>query len=255
MQLPTLTMTEYSIVFNILSFTIATMGAAALFFFLAAQTVESRYRLGVYISGLVVAIACYHYVQIFLSWNGAYTLQGGAYVPTGKPFNPAYRYVDWLLTVPLLLTELVAVLNLPRNVGRPLQVKLIIAAILMIVLGYPGEIATAASTKWLWWAVAMVPFLFIVYTLFAQLSAAVGRQPERVRDLVAGARWLTVVSWSFYPIAYLAPVAGLSGSTSEVVLQIGYSIADIVSKAGLGLYIYGIARTKSETVEPAVSPA
>ena len=93
------------------------------------------YRTALLLSGLVVAIACYHYVRIYDSFSAAYAPSGDGYSATGVAFNDACRYADWLLTVPLLVIELVAVLNLPRALARSLMVKLGGAAVAMIVLG------------------------------------------------------------------------------------------------------------------------
>ena len=193
------------------------------------------------------------YFRIYESWKGAYVLQGGSYTPSGLPFNDAYRYADWLLTVPLLV-ELVAVLALSAAVARPLLTKLVVAAVLMIGLGYPGEVASATPTRLLWWALSMLPFLYIMYVLWAQLSRSLDRQPEAVKALVSRARLLILLSWSFYPIAFLAPELGVGGSMAEVLLQVGYTVADLVAKVGLGLYVFGIARTKSDAEGFAPAP-
>jgi bacteriorhodopsin len=126
------------------------------------------------------------------------------------------------------------------------MVRLSAAAALMIALGYPGEVATSAGGAWLWWGLAMIPFLYILRTLYSEFGNAVSNQPDTVRPLISKARSLIVVTWSFYPIAFLAPYLGLSGAAGEVALQVGYTVADITAKVGLGLYIYFIARAKSE---------
>ncbi len=123
------------------------MGASFIFFVLSRSQVAEKYRPALLISALVVAIAGYHYFRISGSWSEAYALSGGAYSPTGVPFNDAYRYVDWVLTVPLLLIETVAVLALAKNVSNGIAARLGIAALFMIVLGYPGEISTDTGTR------------------------------------------------------------------------------------------------------------
>ncbi len=235
---------QYGLISNLMSLTVAGMGAAAIFFFLSRSQVAPAYRPALLISGIVVAIACYHYFRIYGSFTGAYTLQDGGYVSTGVPFNDAYRYADWLLTVPLLVVELIAVMNLPRDFGRSLMLRLGGASLLMIALGYPGEVATGVGSAILWWLLAMVPFLYIVRTLYTEFVSAVERQPETARPLVNNARTLIVASWTFYPIAYLGGLG--AGAGGETLLQLGYTIADLVAKVGLGLFIYAIARAKSE---------
>lgn len=237
---------QYNLVYNMLSLTVAAMGAATVFFFLSRGSVLPKYRPALVVSGIVTLIACYHYCRIFMSWNGAFELGDSGYAASGEPFNDAYRYVDWLLTVPLLLVELVAVLSLPNKVTRSLLTRLVIAAILMIGLGYPGEVSADFGTRWLWWGLSMVPFLYILSVLWLELSKSLARQPESARGLISGARLLILISWSFYPVAYMLPMLGFGAPGSiNVGLQVGYSMADIIAKCGLGLYVYFIARAKS----------
>ena len=163
---------QFSLVYNAFSFTIAVMGAATVFFFLSRSQVAPPYRTALTVTGLVTLIALYHYVRIFASWDGAYTLVDGVMKQTGTKFNDAYRYVDWLLTVPLLLIELILVMKLPLAETVSKSVRLGLLAALMIVLGYPGEVATSFGTRWLFFALSMIPFLFIVYELFTGLQAS-----------------------------------------------------------------------------------
>jgi len=236
---------QYNLVYNAFSFAIATMLAAALFFFSVRGQVGQKYQLALIVSALVVSIAGYHYYRIFGSWEAAYSLQNGNYVLTGAPFNDAYRYVDWLLTVPLLLVETVAVLALPGMEARPLLIKLVVAAILMIATGYPGEISTDLNTRIVWGAVSTVPFIYILYILWIELSKSLLRQPEGVQTLVKNMRLLLLFSWGVYPIAYLLPMLGISGATADVGVQIGYTIADVLAKPIFGLLVFAIALEKT----------
>ena len=111
-------------------------------------------------------------------------------VATGKPFNDAYRYMDWLLTVPLLLIELILVMDLDSVTTTKVSTQLGLAAGLMIILGYPGEITEDHGTRWFYWFLAMLPFCFIVYTLFIGLKDAVEKQPADARNLVSNARYV-----------------------------------------------------------------
>jgi bacteriorhodopsin len=167
---------------------------------------------------------------------------------TGVAFNQAYRYVDWLLTVPLLLVELILVMRLSQSETVSKSMKLGGAAALMILLGYPGEVSGGIdSTRMVWGVLSMVPFLYIVYTLYSSLSEAIDRQPESVQGLIRLARNLMVVSWCFYPAVYFLPfLINMSGGTATVAIEVGYTIADITAKAVFGLVIYSIAVRKSE---------
>ena len=238
---------QYNLVYNAFSFTIAAMGAATIFFFLSRSQVAPAYRTALTITGLVTLIACYHYFRIFQSWESSYEVANNVLKPTGVAFNDAYRYVDWLLTVPLLLVELILVMRLTRAETISRGTRLGLLAALMIILGYPGEIAATSGGRWVFWALAMVPFVWIVYELFSGLSESIGKQAQDVRGLVSSARWVLVLSWSFYPVVFVFPMIGFQGGAAETAVQVGYTIADIVSKVGMGLLVYAIAMRKSET--------
>ena len=233
--------------YQLFSITIATMGAGFLFFVLAQPNLSPKYRPAMVVSALVVAVACYHYFRIFNSWNESYALTGEVYRATGIPFNDAYRYADWILTVPLLLVETVAVLALASNVASGMIWRLALAAFVMIATGYPGEISNDTTTRLIWGTISTIPFIYIVYTLFAELGKSLARQPARVQVLTRNLRLLLFASWGFYPIAYLLPVllgGGLSAN-GVVAVQVGYSLADILAKVGFGTLIYFIALEKT----------
>lgn len=238
---------QFALVSNMFSFTIATLGAAAIFFFMSRSSVAPKYRPALMVSGLVVSIACYHYFRIHESWNLAFAPSGQVFKETIQTFNDAYRYADWFLTVPLLMVELIAVLALSKSQARGLLYRLVTASVAMIALGYPGEISSDSSVRWIFWAASMVPFVYIMYVLFTELTKSLNTQPPVVRGLVSFARILILVTWSFYPIAYAIFTVTGKNASGLVALQVGYTIADITAKAGYGLLIYFIAMAKSES--------
>lgn len=241
-----ITVGQFELVYNAFSFTIAVMGAATVFLFLSRSQVAPAYRTAVTLSGIVTLIAFYHYFRIFQSWEGAYAVTAGQIADSGIKFNDAYRYVDWLLTVPLLLVELILVMRLSQAETTSKGIKLAVLAALMVIFGYPGEISMDPGTRWLWWTIAMVPFVIIVWDLFFGLKKAIDAQPEAVRGLVSTARWLTVISWCFYPVVFIFPMIGFSGGAATTAVQVGYTVADIVAKALFGVLIYVIASRKSQ---------
>jgi bacteriorhodopsin len=243
-----MTVGQFTLVYNAFSFGIATFAAATLFFWFGRSQVSHHYKTALTVTGLVTFIALYHYWRIFDSWGEAYTVTNGVVTATGVAFNQAYRYVDWLLTVPLLLIELILVMRLAQSETVSKSIKLGGAAALMIILGYPGEVSGGIdSTRFIWGALSMLPFLYIVYTLYSSLGESIERQPEGVRGLIRLARNLVVFSWFFYPVVYFLPfVFSLDGGTTTAAIEVGYTIADITAKAVFGVVIYAIAVRKSE---------
>jgi len=136
-------------------------------------------------------------------------------------------------------------LALPRMEARPLLIKLVVAAILMIATGYPGEISTDLNTRIVWGTVSTVPFAYILYVLWIELSKSLVRQPAGVQTLVKNMRLLLLLSWGVYPIAYLLPMLGITGATADIGVQIGYTIADVLAKPVFGLLVFAIALQKT----------
>ncbi len=243
---------QFQTVYNVFSFALASMLFTSLFLLVSQGRVLPRYRQAIVVSATVCGIAAYHYIRIFNSFNEAFVpaAAGGDYTLTPFGFNEGYRYVDWLLTVPLLLLETVAVLALPKATRSALLTKLIPASALMIILGYPGEIAADTAPKMIWGALSTIPFLFILYVLFVELTKSLGRQPADVSATVGRLRLLLIATWGVYPISFLFPVFGLDGASAFVARQVGYSIADVLAKCLYGLVIYKIARMKSAADDP-----
>merc|ERR1712176_134102 len=172
---------------NSLSFTFASMAASTIFFWLRLGSVSEQYKAALTITGLVTFIAAYHYIRILDSWVEAYdfpaAVNGETSAPTitGKPFNDAYRYMDWLLTVPLLLIEIVLCMKMPPAEITATATKLGVASGLMIVLGYPGELIIDEDllyVRWFFWVLAMIPFLYVVHTPLVGLSSATAAESD-----------------------------------------------------------------------------
>lgn len=252
---------QYQTVYNVLSFSLASMLAIVVFLLASQGRVLPRYRQAIVVSAIVCFIAAYHYIRIINSFSEAYVatdagspaavMNASTFVLVEGPgFNEGYRYVDWLLTVPLLLFEAIAVLALAPQVRKSLLMKLIPASALMIILGYPGEIATDTASKAVWGALSTIPFLYILYVLWVELGRSMKTQPEQVRKDIRGLRLLLLATWGVYPISYMFPMFGLEGADAFVARQVGYSVADVLAKCLFALLIYKIAREKSFVDEP-----
>jgi bacteriorhodopsin len=243
----TLTSGQWGTVYNMLSFGLVSMLATTIYTLVAQQRVLPKYRTALVMSSMVTFIAAYHYFRIFNSFHESST---GDAVKVGVgqgAFNEAYRYVDWILTVPLLLVEVVAVLGLAKAASSSLIQRLVPASALMIALGYPGEVSAENGTKTLWGVLSTIPFLYILYVLFVELSKSLDRQPEGVAATVGRLRLLLIATWGVYPISYLLPLLGQDIHDPSLFMwrQVGYTLADVLAKCVFGLTILKIARMKS----------
>ena len=254
-----MTDTQYQAVYNVLSFALASMMATTMYLWFRSFAVNKKYQSAVLISGSVTFIAAYHYFRIFNSWVEAYEYGAGtmgvngsmevaAPTLTGIPFNDAYRYMDWLLTVPLLLVEILLVMNLSAEECNSKSWKLGLAAALMIVSGYYGELTITGNLapRWICWFVSMCFFGYIVHELLVGLSDATSNENDPViSGKIRTAQIITVISWCTYPVVYLLPMLGISAGQAVVSIQVGYCASDIISKCGVGLLIYQITYAKS----------
>jgi len=234
----------YLLIYNMLSLGIASMLFTTIFLFVARERVLPRYRMAVMVSGTVTAIAAYHYFRMFDDFIHAFGADGMGIVA----YNVGYRYVDWFLTVPLLLVETVAVLALARALQTKLLVRLVPAAAAMIALGYPGDarIDIFGIAPSVWGLLSTIPFLYILYVLFVELGKSLDRQSAQVQRKIKELRLLLLATWGVYPIAFIANMNAVGFDESSFVLrEVGYTIADILAKCLFGLVIFTIARMKS----------
>ncbi|MAR53232.1 MAG: bacteriorhodopsin [Acidimicrobiales bacterium] len=223
---------QYTLVYNVLSFGTAVMFGAFVYFLTQMKTVKDQYRSAVSVSAVVVGIAGYHYFRIWSDFGE-------------MKMNEGYRYADWLITVPLLIIELLIVLGVSTELRKKLMTGLLPATVLMIGLGYPGEVSSSTGTKWLFWFLAMVPFVYILRTLYGQLKSAAERETPAVSAAIRNATIVLLGTWMVYPLAYLFPVFDGDSGTLETLRQVAYTFADITAKGLYGLMIVGIAKARS----------
>ena len=220
------------LVYNALSFGTAVMLGAFVYFLTQIKSVAKQYQNGVAVSAVVVGIAGYHYFRMWSGWAEG-------------TVNEGYRYADWLITVPLLVIELLIVLGVTADRRKKLMTTLVPATVLMIGLGYPGETSANETTKWTFWVLSMIPFLYILFTLSGELKAAKARETGAVSTSINNATKILLVTWLVYPISYLIPVVFTVSDGAEAGRQVAYTIADITAKALYGLMILNIAKARS----------
>jgi len=221
--------------------TMAMMGASVFFFF-ELNTTSPKWRTSILVSGLITLIAAVHY----------YYMRGYS-LATGE--SPTFfRYVDWLLTVPLMCVEFYLI---TKKAGAKLSLlwKLIAASVFMLVTGYVGEAIYPTETQsWFWGAISSVAYFYIVYLVWfgevaklAQSSSAAVNAANKVLG------WFILVGWAIYPIGYiLGTKGGLFGmqliadpAAASRVMDIVYNIGDAINKIGFGLVIYALSRKES----------
>ncbi len=212
-----------------ISFWLVSMGclAATVFFFLERSSVPAAWRVSITVAGLVTGIAFVHYIYMRDVW-----------ITTGES-PTVYRYIDWLITVPLLMLEFYFVLAAVGKANSGVFWRLLIGSLVMLVGGYLGEAGYINST--LGFVIGMAGWIYILYEVF---SGEAGRAAEKSgnKSLVTafGAmRMIVTVGWAVYPLGYI--FGYLTGGVDANTLNIVYNAADFLNKIAFGLIIWAAA--------------
>merc|ERR1712118_514251 len=111
-----------------------------------------------------------------------------------------------------------------------------------------GIVEGDCSARWLYWFLAILPFLYVVYELLVGMATATNAESDPVtKALIQRAQYWTVVSWLTDPVVYIFPMIGFSGSHAVVAIHVGDCVSDIISKCGVGLVIYTVTDAKSKS--------
>ncbi|MBO6794972.1 MAG: bacteriorhodopsin [Balneolaceae bacterium] len=215
------------------TFFIGTMAmlAATVFFFAERQNVPEKWRLSLTVSGLITGIAALHYYYM----RDYYLTLGSS--PT------EFRYIDWVLTVPLMCVEFY-LLTRPYGAKGKTLFALIVASVGMLVTGYIGEAIQPESTI-LWGTISTVFYLYIVYEVFAGSIAklAKGSNNPALNQAMFLLKIFITLGWSVYPIGYMTMEGNLLAGLGNI--DVIYNIADAINKIGFGLVIYYVATSES----------
>ena len=225
------------------TFFIGTMAmmAASVFFFFELNNTSQKWRTSVLVSGLITFIAAVHYYYM-----RGYNLETGD-SPT------FFRYVDWILTVPLMCVEFYLI---TKKAGAKIGLlwKLIFASLVMLVTGYIGEVLDREGSV-LWGVISGAAYFYIVYLVWfgevAKLAQNAGTQVAKATKILG---WFVLVGWAIYPLGYiLGTPGGLFGiqlvsdaTTALKAMDLVYNIADAINKIGFGLVIYSLSRNSED---------
>ena len=216
-----------------ISFWIATavMAAGALFFFVERSTVKASWQTSLTVAALVCFVAFWHYMYMRDVW-----------VATGES-PTVYRYIDWLITVPMQIVEFYLILAACTAVSLGVFWKLLAGSLVMLLGGYFGE--TGVLSPMVGFVVGMAGWIFIIYYIFvgeaAQIKDSAGN--ENLVLAFDGIKWIVTIGWAIYPIGYF--MGYLGGGVDANGLNTLYNLADLVNKFLLGLVIWYAAMRDS----------
>lgn len=221
-----------------ISFWIISMAlvAATAFFFLEIQRVSGKWKTSLTVSGLVTLVASTHYFYMRDVW-----------VETGST-PTVYRYIDWLITVPLLMVEFYLILAAITKVPGGVFWRLMIGTLVMLIGGYLGE--AGYMGVWPGFLIGMAGWAYILYEIFAgeagKISAA--SAPPAVQSAFKLMRNIVTVGWAIYPIGYFVGyLAGSEPAASANMLNVVYNLADVVNKIAFGVIVWTVATSQTDS--------
>jgi len=241
------TPTQFELVLGVFTLTAAVFAAVLVYSLATAGSIAPRYRLTSYLTGVVMVSAFIELGLLALRWNNAFAWDGNAYTSTGDLFSNGFRYMNWSIDVPVLLTQLLIVAGITGLAFRRRWAAFVIAGLAMIWTGYIGQFdeIDGGVQFWLWGAISTVFFAWLLYVAWQTLRDAKETAPNPAIRRLFNAVWiLFLVSWTIYPLAYLMPQ--ISATVEGVVARnLIYSFADIASKAVYGVLLAVIAQKLS----------
>ena len=216
-----------------ISFWVISMGmlAATAFFFMETGNVAAGWRTSVIVAGLVTGIAFIHYMYMREVW-----------VSTGDS-PTVYRYIDWLITVPLQMVEFYLILSAVGKANSGMFWRLLLGSIVMLVGGYLGEAGYINAT--LGFIIGMAGWVYILYEVFSgEAGKAAAKSGSKALVTAFGAmRMIVTVGWAIYPLGYI--FGYLTGGVDADSLNVVYNLADFINKIAFGLVIWAAATTSA----------
>ena len=219
------------------------MMAASVFFFFSMNSFDKKWRTSILVSGLITFIAAVHYYYMRDYWAEHYES------PT------FFRYVDWILTVPLMCVEFYLILKV-AGATKKLMWTLIGASVVMLVTGYWGE-AVPDTNSALWGGISGVAYFYIVYLIFfgeaKALAVKAGGNVLNAHNVLCK---FVLIGWAIYPLGYMAGTAGWYGAEGilfgmSLDMDVIYNIGDAINKIGFGLVVYSLAEKSSSSAKAA----
>jgi len=212
-----------------ISFWIISMGmlAATAFFFLERISIAIAWRSSVTVAGIITGVAFVNYIYM-----------RGAWVQTGE-VSTVYRYIDWLITIPLQMIEFYLILSVVRKVSSRMFWRLLIGSLVMVIGGYLGE--TEAIPRFLGFIIGMAGWIYILYEIFSGEAGRVAAKSGNKPFVTAfnALRMIVTVGWAIYPLGYI--FGYLTGGVDANSLNVIYNLADFINKIAFGLIIWAAA--------------
>ena len=209
-----------------ISFWIISMGllAATAFFFFEIRSVASNWRATLTVAGIITGVAFINYLYV----RNVYVSQGEA--------SLLYRYIDWMITMPLQMVQFYLILATVRKVPKSLFWKLLIGTVVMVLAAYLGASENIPSMAG--FVIGIAAWVYILYEIYSgeagRVLAKIGNKP--MVNAYVSMRMIVTVVWAIYPLGYV--FGHITNSIDDNLLNLIYNIADFINKIVFGLVIW-----------------
>ncbi len=244
----TVSIEAFEVVQHILTVGYAAMAAALLYFVLTKNQNMPKYRTSTVLSVVVMVSAFLLLLAQQQSWTNAYEFTGSAYaLREGEQlFTNGYRYLNWLIDVPMLLIQILFVAGIVGAARTRYMVRFTLSGGLMVITGYIGQFYEPGRLNedlaaWLIWGAISTAFFIWVLVLITRVirEGKANMNGSAAQGLFGKILPLFYFSWFLYPGAYLFPILmtwGISDYEFVIVAQqLTFTVADVTSKV-----IYGV---------------
>src|SRR6056297_387981 len=247
--------TQFEIVLSVFTLTAAVFAACLVYSLATAKSISPRYRLTSYLTGVVMVSAFIELGLLALRWYGAFNWDGTAWVLSDSLFSNGFRYMNWSIDVPVLLTQLLIVGGITGATFFKRWGAFVVAGLAMIWTGYVGQFdeVEGGAQFWVWGIISTVFYLWLLFVAYQTIRDAKAKASPGVSKMFSITWYLFLVSWTIYPLAYLMPQIW-DDANGVVARNLIYSGADISSKAVYGVLLALIAQKLSaeQGYQPAI---
>jgi bacteriorhodopsin len=221
------------------------MAGATAYFWLERDAVAQEFRPAVVVAGIYTAVAAFMYWQM----HSTVGLDGDAQRLLAMPTH--VRYIDWIVTTPLILVTIGLLLQLQdRRLGL---LGIVVAVdILMIIFGYFGELYAGMEFKkfeaWTMFGLSFISYLMLLYLITQFFGEAAQDKAAPVKRAFKFMVLFIIVGWMIYPLGFILGLVS-DAEAAKIARELVYNIADIVNKVGLGIIVFITAKSITRDAE------
>jgi len=242
---------QFQIVSQYLTFGFAVMLAALFYFAMTIKSVAQRFRISSVLSVVVMISA---FLILFFqarSWQDAFLFNDSSLLYELRPgytFTNGFRYLNWLIDVPMLLFQILFIIDLEPKRRSSLRNQFFFSGVVMIILGYIGQFYETSNITllWIYGIVSTFFFLHVLYLIYQVISSSYSYLNSDAKGYMSSIWWLFLISWCLYPVAYIVPAFPFAfNAWGSVARQLIFTTADIASKVIYGVFLTQVARIRT----------